>query len=104
MLGVLLRRLDRVWPDGEDVYLLLPEGGRAMAESMLERIGEQLTLLMPGWEAAIAAFPDDGLSKGALLAALGSASARPAGPPVGGHHGPARLTPNPENPAPHAAG
>ena len=103
-LSVLLRRLDRVWPDGEDVYVLLPEGGRAMAESMLERIGEPLTLLMPGWEAAVAAFPDDGLSKGALLAALGSASARPDPPPVEGHDVPAGLTPAPEDPARRAAG
>jgi hypothetical protein len=104
-LSVLLRRLDLVWPDGEDVYVLLPEGGRAMAESMLDRIGESLTLLMPGWEAAIAAFPDDGVSKGALLAALGSASARPDPPPVEVNDVPARLTtPDPENPAPHAAG
>ncbi|HYY76599.1 MAG TPA: hypothetical protein VE644_09810 [Gaiellaceae bacterium] len=108
MLSVLLRRLDLVWPDGEDLYVLLPEGGRAMAESMLDRIGEPLSLLIPGWEAAVAAFPDDGVSKGALLAALGSASVRPAAPaapPVEVNDVPAGLTiPNPENPAPHAAG
>lgn len=77
-LGVLLRKIDRVWADGEDIYLLLPEGGRAMAESMLDRISEPLAALMPDWEAAIAAFPDDGLSKRALLGVLGSANVRQA--------------------------
>jgi hypothetical protein len=74
MVGVLLRKLDRVWADGEDIYLLLPEGGRAMAESMLDRIREPLAALVPDSEVAIAAFPEDGLSTGALLAALGSPS------------------------------
>jgi hypothetical protein len=74
MVGVLLRKLDRVWADGEDIYLLLPEGGRAMAESMLDRISEPLGMLVPDSVAAIATFPQDGLSIGGLLAALGRPS------------------------------
>ena len=74
MVGVLLRKLDRVWADGEDIYVLLPEGGRAMAESMLDRIREPLTVLVPDSVAAIATFPQDGLSIGGLLAALGRPS------------------------------
>jgi hypothetical protein len=104
-LGVLLRKLDRVWADGEDIYLLLPEGGRAMAESMLDRISEPLAALMPDCEAAIAAFPDDGLSKGALLAALGSANVRQvAVSAVEGNNVPAGPTATPETSAHHATG
>ncbi|MGH3029306.1 MAG: hypothetical protein ACRDNE_00790 [Gaiellaceae bacterium] len=104
-LGVLLRKLDRVWADGEDIYLLLPEGGHAMAESMLDRIDEPLAAVMPDWEAAIATFPDDGMSKGALLAALGSARVRhAASSTVERKEVPAGRTATPEKPAPHAAG
>ena len=74
MVGVLVRKLNRVWADGEDIYVLLPEGGRAMAESMLERISEPLAELVPDSVAAIATFPQDGLSIGGLLAALGRPS------------------------------
>jgi hypothetical protein len=104
-LAVLLRKLDRVWSDGEDIYLLLPEGGRAMAESMLDRISEPLAALLPDSEAAIATFPDDGLSKGALLAALGSAKAeQAASSTVEANDVPAGLAATPEKPAPHATG
>jgi hypothetical protein len=86
MVGVLLRKLDRVWADGEDIYVLLPEGGRAMAESMLDRIKEPLTVLLPNSVAAIATFPQDGLSIGGLLSALGSPS-RPLRVVDGGANG-----------------
>jgi hypothetical protein len=102
-LGVLLRKIDRVWVDGEDIYLLLPEGGRAMAESMLDRLSEPLAALMPDCKAAIAAFPDDGLSKGALLAALGTANVRPAAGFTFNGNVPAGPTATPETPR-HATG
>ena len=86
MVGVLVRKLDRVWADGEDIYVLLPEGGRAMAESMLERISEPLAELVPDSVAAIATFPQDGLSIGGLLAALGRPS-RPLRVLEGGANG-----------------
>lgn len=86
MVGVLVRKLDRVWADGEDIYVLLPEGGRAMAESMLDRIREPLRVLLPDSVAAIATFPQDGLSIGGLLSALGSPS-RPLRVVDGGANG-----------------
>ena len=87
MVGVLLRKLDRVWADGEDIYLLLPEGGREMAEAMLDRIGETLAAVVPDADVAIAAFPEDGLSTRALLEALGRTSrpVRPGGNGAGGN-------------------
>jgi hypothetical protein len=66
----LLRRLDHVWTDGEDIYLLLPEGDRAGAERLLGRVREALAVLVPDARIAIATFPEDGLSTGALVAAL----------------------------------
>ena len=43
----LLRRVDRVWPGGTSLYLLLPECDRAMGEAMLARIREPLAKLLP---------------------------------------------------------
>ena len=104
MVGVLLRKLDRVWADGEDIYLLLPEGGRAMAEAMLDRISEPLTLLVPDSVASIATFPQDGLSMGGLLAALGSPS-RPLRVLGGGANGngASPVHPGGVEPTPHVA-
>jgi hypothetical protein len=69
----LLRGVDRVWPDGRSLYLLLPECDRAMGEAMLARIREPLTKLLSEEELlAISSvlFPDDGFTGGALFDAL----------------------------------
>jgi hypothetical protein len=69
----LLRRVDRVWPGGTSLYLLLPESDRAMGEAMLARIREPLTKLLSEEELlAISSvlFPDDGFTTGALFDAL----------------------------------
>lgn len=72
-ISTLLRRVDRVWPHGTSLYLLLPECDRAMGEAMLARIHEPLTKLLSDEELlAISSvvFPDDGFTGGALFDAL----------------------------------
>ena len=69
----LLRRVDRVWPGGASLYLLLPECDRAMGEAMLARIRDPLTKLLSEEELlaiSSALFPDDGFTSGALFDAL----------------------------------
>ena len=73
MLSSLLRRVDRVWPDGTSLYLLLPECDRAMGEAMLARIREPLTKVLSEEELhaiSSAVFPADGLTGGALFDVL----------------------------------
>jgi len=73
----LLRRVDRVWPGGTSLYLLLPECDRAMGEAMLARIREPLTkLLSEDQLLAISSvlFPEDGFTSGALFDALDARS------------------------------
>lgn len=77
-LSSLVRSVDRVWADGSDVYLLLPECGRERGMGMLARISDPLAELLSEAERAgisLAAFPDDGLTSGALLDALHGHSA-----------------------------
>jgi hypothetical protein len=69
----LLRRVDRVWPGGTSLYLLLPECDRGMGEAMLARIREPLAKLLSEEDLlAISSvlFPDDGFTSGALFDAL----------------------------------
>jgi hypothetical protein len=73
----LLRRVDRVWPGGTSLYLLLPESDRTMGEAMLARIREPLAKLLSEEELlAISSvlFPDDGFTSGALFDALDARS------------------------------
>jgi hypothetical protein len=64
-----LRRIDRTWADHGEVNLLLPETDRAEAERLVERLQARQPDVA-GTGASIAAFPTDGLTSGALLAAL----------------------------------
>jgi hypothetical protein len=63
-----LRRADAAWVDGSDVYVLLPETSREAAGPALARLTEL------GFVAErtprLAVFPEDGLTSGALIAAL----------------------------------
>jgi hypothetical protein len=80
-LTSLVRRVDRVWPEGTSVYLLLPECNRTMVEAMLARIGEPLSKLLSEEDRAAvsaAVFPDDGVTSGALFNALNGRSLSPA--------------------------
>jgi hypothetical protein len=73
----LLRQVDRVWPGGTSLYLLLPECDRARAEAMLARIREPLAKHLAEEELlaiSSALFPDDGFTSGALFDALDARS------------------------------
>jgi len=73
----LLRRVDRVWPGGTSLYLLLPECDRAMGEAMLARIRAPLAKLLSEEDLlAISSvlFPDDGFTSGALFDAIDTRS------------------------------
>jgi hypothetical protein len=74
LLLSLIRTVDRVWFDGMDVYLLLPESDRAMGTAALARIREPLSQVLSEEELdgiTFAVFaPDECPTSGALLAAL----------------------------------
>jgi hypothetical protein len=70
LVGASLRLTDRAWRDGSDVIVLLPEAGRTTAVDLAARLAD----LAPGRftsTVGIAVFPEDGLTSGALVDALG---------------------------------
>jgi hypothetical protein len=72
-LGALVRRIDRVWIEGASVYLLLPECDRTRVEALLERLRDPLSRLLAENErpeVSSAVFPDDGMTRGALMDSL----------------------------------
>lgn len=77
ILTSLVRDVDRVWAHGENVYLLLPECNRAMAEGLLSRIRRPLSEHLQAEEAWLACFPEDAVASGALLAVLLGLPVRP---------------------------
>ncbi len=78
----LLRRIDRIWAEHGDVNILLPEADRAAAERLVERLRARQPNASPV-EASIACFPADGLTSGALLAALYGTPLQSVPVPVG---------------------
>lgn len=64
-----LRRIDRVWAEHGDVNLLLPDTDRTAAERLVTRLQVREPAAV-GTRPSIATFPVDGLTSGALLAAL----------------------------------
>ncbi|MDP9483489.1 MAG: hypothetical protein M3P84_09730 [Chloroflexota bacterium] len=67
-IAPFLRRIDRTWSEHGDVNVLLPEADRTAAEILVERLRKCQPDAVGG--ANIATFPADGLTSGALLAAL----------------------------------
>lgn len=68
-IGARLRLIDRAWVHDGSIYVMLPESSRAAASVAAER----LMTLDPGLaldEVRVASFPDDGLTSGALIAAV----------------------------------
>jgi hypothetical protein len=77
ILTSLVRDIDRVWAHGANVYLLLPECDRSMAEGLLSRIRRPLSEQLQAEEAWLACFPEDAVASGALLAVLLGVPVRP---------------------------
>jgi hypothetical protein len=89
LLASLIRDVDRVWVDGGDVYLLLPESDRAMGTAALARIRGQLAEVLPEEELdripVVVFAPDECPTSRALLSVLDrrvrDAKAEAPGPP-----------------------
>jgi hypothetical protein len=64
-----VRRIDRVWAEHGDVNIVLPETDRAAAERLIDRIRARRPEAV-GDAPAIATFPVDGLTSGAIVSAL----------------------------------
>ena len=69
-LEARLRVLDRTWSDGSQLYVLLPETGREAADATVARLAAAERSVLDLAAVRIAAFPDDALTCGALLAAV----------------------------------
>ena len=68
-LAAHLRLVDRSWVDDGSIYVLLPESPQAAAASLLARVRNVSPALLPA-DVRTATFPDDGLTSGAIIAAL----------------------------------
>ena len=68
-LGQHLRLVDRVWVDDGSIYVLLPESSRDAANVLIERIRAQAPGELPV-QVRVASFPEDGLTGGAIIAAV----------------------------------
>jgi len=68
-LGHHLRLVDRVWADSASIYVLLPESSRVAADAVIKRIRAASPGQLPE-QVHIATFPENGLTSGALLAAV----------------------------------
>jgi hypothetical protein len=68
-LGLHLRLVDRTWVDDGSIYVLLPESPRSAADVLIERIRERSPEQLPD-HVRIATFPEDGLTSGAIIAAV----------------------------------
>lgn len=76
-----LRLVDRTWVDDGSVYVLLPESPRAAADILLGRLRATAPdLLAVG--VRIATFPDDGLTSGAIIAAVHGSAAGDGPTPI----------------------
>jgi hypothetical protein len=68
-----LRLVDRTWVDDGSVYVLLPESPRGAADVLLTRIRAVAPALLQA-DVRTATFPDDGLTSGAIIAAVHGAA------------------------------
>ncbi len=68
-LGLHLRLVDRTWVDDGSIYVLLPESPRSAANVLLERIRADSPGQLPE-HVRVATFPEDGLTSGAIIAAV----------------------------------
>lgn len=70
-----LRRIDRIWWSGGHLFFLLPECGHRAADAFVAHLLGMHPHLGGTARVDVAAFPEDALTSGALLAALDAASA-----------------------------
>ena len=66
-LEPVLRNTDLAWTTETDLYLLLPESDRPHGRICLDRLRRRAPELLDDSAARVVAFPDDGVTSGALL-------------------------------------
>ena len=69
-LSLILRSIDRFCTDRRDVYLVLPETGRAGAERLVARIKAEVPGASTAESVRMVVFPEDGVTAGVLLEKL----------------------------------
>jgi len=62
------RQVDLVWQEGEQVYVVVPEGGSAAVADLIQRL--RAATHLAGIEVRSAVFPDQAVTAGALLAVV----------------------------------
>jgi hypothetical protein len=89
-----LRTGDEVWRVHERIFVMLPEADYDCAAGLVERLRTRAPHLFGATDLRLAAFPEDGLTAGALLASLtrSSAAIRRSGPGDGRPTGPREIT------------
>ena len=65
-----LRAIDSEWLVGAITYVLLPECARESGEALVARLRRELPETLEDSVVSVAAFPEDGLTSGALLETL----------------------------------
>lgn len=70
VLSMMVRSVDHVWFADEGVFILLAETDRAAAEPAIDRLRTTMPETLDVAAIEIAAFPEDGLTTGALLSNL----------------------------------
>ena len=85
-LGLHLRLVDRTWVDDGSIYVLLPESPRAAADVLITRIRADVAGASCRSDVRLATFPEDGLTSGAIIAAVTRRHRAVRGPdPTHGH-------------------
>jgi hypothetical protein len=74
-VAALSRRIDRVWLDGNDLFVLLPESDAAAVQTAIERARYRLGEMLDAPVTAI--FPANGITSGSLIACLYQGDASP---------------------------
>jgi hypothetical protein len=80
-LAAHLRLVDRTWVDDGSIYILLPESPKPAAESLFARVRAEAPALVPA-DVRTATFPDDGLTSGAIIAAVHGAALEQVPTPI----------------------
>lgn len=75
-----IRKVDTAWLDEDSVYVLVPESGPASVADLVAHLIDGLGI--DPIDIRSAAFPDDALTAGALIARLGSGAGEPVSIPL----------------------
>jgi hypothetical protein len=94
----LIREIDELWVHDGSLYVLLPEANRDAGYAFVARLREVAPGELLDARAALASFPADGLTSGAILGAVRSRRARTH------ERTPARIPTLAERPVLHASG